>query len=397
MNELLSKKNEKQIDKFMSIANSHPIWQCDLLTNMKKGRYSQHELAFIFQQHYYYSINFTRLLCLVAGHFDKSAHRAIIIENMYEEAGEEDINSRHSILMRNFLQRVSGQDTGLENFEYFTKYYVNRCIDYIKHCKPIEAAAFMAWGTEGVIPKLYQIFIHSLDAIGFSPQDYTYFQLHIECDDGHHDALASIVTDIMNTESKHHSMDSLVQQVSNAIDKSLNFRLEYFNSIHHELEIRPIRSILKSIKQHKPFTYTGKSIVSNKQQVKENILYNNIDSRKKISFNVARVPFEMESLDPRLLTILPGMENEPHKHAHETFFYIVSGIGKCYINEEVFNVEQGSMIHVPRWVVHHTENTGTSDLIILAITDYGLTGRFSENTEQSYRNNPEKLGNAVSS
>lgn len=99
-------RSEKQLGIFMSVANSHPIWQCDLLSKMSEGGFSQKELAFIFQQHYQYSNNFTRILCLVAGHFDRSVHRAIIIENLYEEAGEENINNRHSVLMREFLQHI---------------------------------------------------------------------------------------------------------------------------------------------------------------------------------------------------------------------------------------------------------------------------------------------------
>ncbi len=386
---------ENSLEICSDIAESHTIWNSNLLSKMSAGHYSQEQLAFIFQQHYLYSRNFTRLLCLVAGHLDKSIHRAAIVENLYEETGEKNINNRHSALMLAFLRRIGVNSTGDDVFRPFTKLYVERCINYIKEADAIEAAAFMAWGTEGIVPKLYQIFVDALKNIGFSEEDYHYFSLHIECDDGHHEALVNLMIDLMGVQATEFSEGALLERISSAIKKSLDLREEYFNAIYHELEIKPLVDMYGSIQSRYCRKYQTKLLNTHHSMVERNALYNNIDLADGIDFNVVRVPFNMESLDPRILTVLPGSSNESHKHAHETFFYVLSGKGRCYINEAIVAVDKGTMIHIPRWALHHTVNVGDDNLIILAVTDYGLTCRLAGNTEESYRKVPEVLGKAA--
>jgi len=101
-------------------------------------------------------------------------------------------------------------------------------------------------------------------------------------------------------------------------------------------------------------------------------LYNNRVERLNIEFAVTRVPFPGEALDPRIVRIPPGRCNERHKHAHESFFYIVSGHGRVRVGDAFFEVHAGDMAFVPRWALHQTENTGADEMIIVAVTDYNL-------------------------
>jgi quercetin dioxygenase-like cupin family protein len=86
------------------------------------------------------------------------------------------------------------------------------------------------------------------------------------------------------------------------------------------------------------------------------------------------VPFAPEVLDPRLVRIPAGKYNEKHRHAHETVFYIVEGHGRVLINEAAIAVVPGDIVFVPRWAMHQSQNLGESEMTILAVTDYGLTG-----------------------
>jgi mannose-6-phosphate isomerase-like protein (cupin superfamily) len=76
-----------------------------------------------------------------------------------------------------------------------------------------------------------------------------------------------------------------------------------------------------------------------------------------------------------VVRIPPGKSNNRHKHAHETLFYFVSGTGEILVGEKWVPVRPGDAVFAPRWAIHQTRNTGTSELTLLAITDYYLTSQ----------------------
>lgn len=97
------------------------------------------------------------------------------------------------------------------------------------------------------------------------------------------------------------------------------------------------------------------------------------DDDRGIEFTVERYPGIYEALDPRVVRISPGKTNNLHKHAHETLFYIVTGVGRILIETTWVSVKAGDAVHAPRWVMHQTANTGDDELVMLAITDYFCT------------------------
>lgn len=104
-------------------------------------------------------------------------------------------------------------------------------------------------------------------------------------------------------------------------------------------------------------------------------LYANRNERLNIDFHVERLPFpEIQTMDPRVVRIAPGKNNEQHKHAHESLFVILRGQGEVLVGERWHPVREGDVAFVPRWIVHQTKNASTSEeLVVLAITDFGFT------------------------
>ena len=103
--------------------------------------------------------------------------------------------------------------------------------------------------------------------------------------------------------------------------------------------------------------------------------YSNSDQALGIDFQVQKLPFAgLQVMDPRLVVIAPGATNEKHRHAHESIFLVLSGSAEILIGNQTTPLAQGELAYVPRWVVHQSRNTSTSDpLTLLAITDFGLT------------------------
>jgi mannose-6-phosphate isomerase-like protein (cupin superfamily) len=103
-------------------------------------------------------------------------------------------------------------------------------------------------------------------------------------------------------------------------------------------------------------------------------MYSNHNERLNIEFNVERLDFAgIQTMDPRLLRIPPGRNNERHRHAHESLFVVLEGEGNVLIGETRVPLKKGDVAFVPRWLFHQTTNTGDTDLVVVAITDFGFT------------------------
>lgn len=104
-------------------------------------------------------------------------------------------------------------------------------------------------------------------------------------------------------------------------------------------------------------------------------MYANTNERLNIAFTVDRLAFpEIQAMDPRVLRIPAGKNNELHRHAHESLFVVLAGEGEVRVGERWSPVRTGDVAFVPRWIFHQTRNTSAdAELVILAITDFGLT------------------------
>jgi mannose-6-phosphate isomerase-like protein (cupin superfamily) len=104
-------------------------------------------------------------------------------------------------------------------------------------------------------------------------------------------------------------------------------------------------------------------------------MYANTNERLNISFTVDRLAFpEIQAMDPRVLRIPAGRNNELHRHAHESLFVVLAGEGEVRVGDRWSPVRTGDVAFVPRWIFHQTRNTSAdTELVILAITDFGLT------------------------
>lgn len=104
-------------------------------------------------------------------------------------------------------------------------------------------------------------------------------------------------------------------------------------------------------------------------------IYRNRNDRLAIDFSVDVLDFAgTQVFDPRVVRIAPDKKNELHRHAHESLFYVISGKGALQIGEDLLPLEAGGVAFVPRWAFHQSRNlSSTDELVILAVTDFGLT------------------------
>lgn len=116
-------------------------------------------------------------------------------------------------------------------------------------------------------------------------------------------------------------------------------------------------------------------------------MYSNTNDRLGVDFLVERLNFpDIQCMDPRVVRIAAGKCNEYHRHAHESIFIVLAGRGEVRVGANRINAAAGDVVYVPRWVFHQTHNIdAATELVILAITDFGLTSAVLGNYDHRTR------------
>lgn len=367
--------------------DAHRLWENPLLTACAAGHLTRHDLAFIFGQYALFSRNFTRFLNAVMANCPDDLFRARIAENLWEEAGQSNTNTRHSELFRSFLR--DGLAVDIETVAYIdgSRLFVHECLDFCLHGSPIAGSAFLGLGSEGIVPRLYDIFMQGLRRAGVAEPHLEFFRVHVACDDKHADTLQQLV-------ASYYSKPGWYRTALAGMTHALDLRDAFFASLFAELHQRRIAPKLERIHARASLAAPDQSVVHSCLAPAGELLYQNVNDRLGIDFKVHRLPFAPEVLDPRLVEIAPGKANELHKHAHETVFYIVRGKGRVRIDDREVAVNAGDTAFVPRWCMHQTCNDGPEPMIVLAITDFEFTRKALIGDYRKTARHNEKSSNA---
>ena len=192
----------------------------------------------------------------------------------------------------------------------------------------------------------------------------------MECDDEHAETLCDIMNDFKQS-------PSWFDRSWDAINHALNLRLEFFDHLYDVIQKSRLDEIVSKIQERKSLANAdmGKDYFYNPTASDQDSIYRNTNEKHNIDFSVNRSPFPAEVIDARVVRIPEGRCNERHKHAHESIFYVIQGKASVQVDKSIQNVEAGEMAFVPRWCIHQTTNVGEDELVMLAITDFYLTGK----------------------
>ncbi len=66
------------------------------------------------------------------------------------------------------------------------------------------------------------------------------------------------------------------------------------------------------------------------------------------------------------VVIEPGHKQEPHSHAPEQVYIVISGHGQMQVGEDFTSVKTGDLIYIPSNATHGIENIGSEKLVYLS-------------------------------
>lgn len=361
---------EAAITQLHAAQREHPFWSNRLFTACAAGTLTRDDFKFIFAQYYLYSKNFTRYLAALMANCDNDYHRSRLSENLWEEGGGIAPEKRHAEIFRRFLS--DGLEIDVSNIDYLdsTRFFVREYLDFCMHSHPGAGSAFLSLGTEGIVARMYGILLDGLLKAGIPEEHTTFFRLHMECDDEHAETLEKIMLSYASTPDWYNTC-------YRSMNYALGIRQRFFDKLYGFLEFRRIQPIIDNIQNRVSLAPDLPTLTElhYRMGAAATPLYNNVNERLNIDFSVERVPFKADVFDTRILRIAPNKNNERHKHPHESIFYVINGTGSVHVNEAEVGIKPGDVVFVPRWAMHQSFNTGTEELLILALTDFGLTER----------------------
>jgi quercetin dioxygenase-like cupin family protein/pyrroloquinoline quinone (PQQ) biosynthesis protein C len=367
------------------LQRDHPFWENRLFRACQEGALGLEDLKLVFSQYFFYSQSFTRLLAGLMANCEDDYFRARISENLWEEGGGTEPEKRHAEIFRTFLRQGLGiEDLAAIEYADFTRHFVAEYVDFCLSSEPAATAAFLSLGTEGIVKRMYQVFVKALLGAGVAEKHLVFFRIHIDCDDGHALTLEEMML-------SYRSAPGWRETCVRAMNRALSLRQRFFENLFEAIQLRRLRTLVDKVQEHRsllPDMPLGCSLKA-RCDGGGTRLYKNVHEKLAIDFDVTRLPFAGEVLDTRVVRIAPGKTNEMHRHAHESVLFVVQGTGGVRVDGESVEVAPGDAVFVPRWSYHQTLNASAEPMLLLAITDYGLTGRaFVGHYERTARMNP---------
>lgn len=366
--EAASRAGLRELERFQS---EHPIWDCRFLRTCRAGLFSKEDFALIFGQYYRYSKNFTRYLTAVMTNCESDYYRSRLGENLWEEGGGAEPDKRHAELFRRVLRNGLGVNPDAIEYQSFANDFFHQYLDYCRNSSALEGSAFLSFGTEGAIARLYGYFCEGMLKAGIPEEQLHFFRLHMECDDEHAITLAEMTRSYANEPGWFEQCKAAIDHALNLrqrfLDETLDFVLQ--NRVKGLLDhVRDEHSLIPQDAKEQDFVHVG-----TEKDKRVSGLYSNKSEELNVEFSVDRVNFGAEVFDVRLVTIAPHRNTELHRHAHESLLTVTSGKGRVEVGDFSIDVAAGDTVFVPRWTMHQTQNTGDEPMKLLAVTDYNLT------------------------
>jgi pyrroloquinoline quinone (PQQ) biosynthesis protein C/quercetin dioxygenase-like cupin family protein len=348
----------------------HPFWHNRLLKAASAGALTKGDYRILFSQYYLYSQSFTRFIAALMANCEDDLHRSRLAENLWEEGGGLAPEQRHAEIFRRFLRGGLGIDVADIDFLDASRFFVREYLDFCLHAHPAAGAAFLSLGTEGIVPRMYATLLDGLLKAGVGEEHLAFFRIHMECDDQHAETLEHIMM-------SYSGMPDWYNTCHRSMDYALSLRHRFFDQLYEAIEARRVRAILDAIQRGESLAPAEPAAAEIRHRLGTPgvPLYGNVNERLGVDFAVERVPFKTDVFDARVLHVAPRRNSERHKHPHESVFYVVKGQGRVQVNQSSVEVAPGDMVFVPRWATHQSHNVGDEELVIVALTDFGLTDR----------------------
>lgn len=210
-----SGSNEQFMDALIEEIYQHPALHHPYLERLANGRLPnvKEALKDYAHQYSYYSDLFTKYLDEVISKLDNQEHKDTILENLEEELGDKNSNKLeerpHVEIFADFKRQLGVTDEYEEDNTPCHTAIIWRDLFLQKCQSELDGIGLGAIGvaTEFIVPSIYPYFIRAIeDHTDLGKKGSLFFELHVECDDGHGDDIVRVTTEVAQDVSKREAI-----------------------------------------------------------------------------------------------------------------------------------------------------------------------------------------------
>ncbi len=352
---------------------SHAFWDNRLLQSCRRGLLTREDYALVFAQYALLICSSTRLTHALLARYDPEPWSSRVVQALWQEGGAQPQEKRPATLFRRFLREALGVELESLRFHDSTRCLVHECLDWCLRSPPYAAGAFLAFGLEAPIPRLYSVLVDGLQQAGISEHHLSFFHQRMQADSPR----ARLLEELVQAHAREPGwFDACLRAMERALELQRSFFEGLFESVQHQ-RLGPLLEHIQARlplapEQPEPCTvHLGElsSVVPS---------FHHAHEERGIDFSVDRVPFASEVLETNVVRVSPGHRSEPREHAYEVLLVVRSGTGRVQVRGTVVDIKPGEAVFVPRWASHHAQCTSAEPLVLLMVTDHGLTRRAHE-------------------
>lgn len=212
---------------FHEVSKTHPLWEHEFLRRCRDGELTRPQLEHLAVQMHAFCSEFHGILqCVWACCPDVDA-QVVILENIHDEQGMGDDRLAHPALFRRFTRALGIDDAALAAapVEPETRALVETYMSLPARYGYVAALGAICFASEGIVGALYTQLLEGIAGVeSFSSEALSFFEVHVEVDDGHAAQLAALVEPRVCS-------DEDAMRVRAAIATALDARCRFFDGV----------------------------------------------------------------------------------------------------------------------------------------------------------------------
>ncbi|MBW4688661.1 MAG: iron-containing redox enzyme family protein [Komarekiella atlantica HA4396-MV6] len=232
-------------NSFREITDNHPLWNHEFLTCCRTGNLFLPDVQLLAVQMYKFSKEFNRILASILSCCQDESTQLVILENLFDEMGQGDVNQSHPELFRRFTRALGIDDKTLAALPTApeTLALVETYLRIPHQYGYLAALGAVCYASEGIVSSLYtQLYKGIVGAAPLSKESLIFFEVHIDVDDSHAAKLAAVIEPRISTSEED-------IKVKLAIVEAMDARVQFFNGIQRQISkysLSPNSSLLIS-------------------------------------------------------------------------------------------------------------------------------------------------------
>jgi pyrroloquinoline-quinone synthase len=219
------------LQSFSAIAQDHPLWSHEFLTRCRDNQLTLPEVQILAVQMYKFSKEFNRILASILSRCPDESAQLVIMDNLFDEMGQGDLNQAHPELFRRFTREIGIADDALavsptapETLNMIATY-----LDIPHQFGYLPALGAVCFASEGIVSSLYsQLYQGIVGAAPLPKESLIFFEVHIHVDDSHAANLARLIEPRVTTPEQ-------AAEVNRAILRAMDARVQFFDGIQRQV------------------------------------------------------------------------------------------------------------------------------------------------------------------